>query len=97
MKFDKDGNILEFEIGDTYSDDTGKECVILHVGIRKEDVGFDTSKWILFQRHSDNQLYIIDPSLLRMRFNAPPPKGVSQKHFYEFKHNSVDELNKTFK
>ena len=61
MKCDKNGKVIDFEVGDVFNDLDGIEYGILHVDVSSIFGGED---WISLQRHPDNTIMLAEPNWL---------------------------------
>ena len=91
MKFDNDGNVIEFEIGDVFDSSAGYTYVVITPTAYRyddENVGY----WVIFQNREDKQLLVSDIQTLKEKFNEPD-SGDGRKYELQFLYNETDKMN----
>ena len=111
MKFDENGKIIQFEVGDVFDDPWGDKYEIVTTALRYWNVKGEREyqPWVIFKRLDQPELFKQDFSEtftwtcsaidLQKDFEDPyeDDEDPQRIHFFEFKYNQIDELNKTFK
>lgn len=103
--------VYAFEVGDVFDDPMGNEYEIVTTALKHwwAKLSDDYHPWVVFKRLDQKELfgesilgthtYTCDVFDLQKDFEDPyeDDEDPQRKHFFEFKYNQFDEINKTFK